>query len=208
MITRQQLIETIKRTLAGGTPSDDFDILDEEVNILISEGIATAAKKSMIDGMNMEDVKVISDGFYTTVKGIDVTEDADTKDYKIQLPSIPVGTAYGDGVATLSFIMDNGLSKNAIKVSLNELAYFEGLPTLKNKVYYWTEGSIIWAKSKMDISKYKASLRMVRTMDTSLGSTLNVPPDYIPIIRDYCLQVLMKNIQIPKDEFNDNLKQP
>ena len=203
-MTRSQLIELVRRQASGGQPTDDTDFTDGLVNIWVNQGIALAARKNYTDGIQLDGIGYVNNGFYTTYKALPVTAD-ETFLWKIQLPEIPIGIGRNEGISTLQFKDENGvLSFPCIPMSQNQKGYFQTMRPIPNKTLYYYEGSSVFAISTILLSQYTASATIVSGGDSAdLSSQVNVPEDYMPIIVEYVGKQMAIQLSRPKDTAND-----
>lgn len=185
-MTRQHLVEQIRRQIYNGQPSDDAEITEGLVNRYIEEGIAVAAKQNYKENGAIEAVAYINNGFYTTFKGIAVTKDENFL-WKVTLPQIPLGIGYSEGVSTMVFKDSSGqVGIPVVWLSENQKSFIDSMRPVPNKILAYQEGIFVYAKSTILLSAYTVSVTMVSGGDaTNLTSTLNVPPDYVPTIIEF-----------------------
>ena len=206
-MTRNIFIERILRQIYNGQPSDDSSITYSLVNQWLNDAIGLAAKKNYTDGIQMDGIAYVNNSFYTTFTNLDIAaEPVDTVTYSVDLPQIPVALGKNEGIATLQFVGDKRTSQTAIPLSMNQGSYIEQLRTIQNKIIYWIEGKNIYIKSAIQLTSYKATIRMVSGGDsTDLGSTLIVPDDYVPMIVEYIKGQLAFERSRPIDTSNDGV---
>ena len=206
-MTRNIFIERILRQIYNGQPSDDSSITYNLVNQWLNDAIGLAAKKNYTDGIQMDGIAYVNNSFYTTFTNLDIAaEPVDTVTYSVDLPQIPVALGKNEGIATLQFVGDKRTSQTAIPLSMNQVAYIEQLRPIQNKILYWIEGKNIYIKSAIQLTSYKATIRMVSGGDsTDLESTLIVPDDYVPMIVEYIKGQLAFERSRPIDTANDGV---
>ena len=206
MSTRRQFIERIRRQIYGGQPTDDASITVGLVNSYLNDGIAVAAKSNYVDSVKMDGVAYINNSFYTTFKGLEIVEDENFL-YRITLPQLPVGVGRNEGVATLQFKGAEGqTSLPAVAMTQAQKAYYQSMPSIPNKILYYSEGKYLYAISTIDLYRYTATVTMVSGGDaTDLDSTLNVPDDYFPAIVEYIKAQLLLEQSRPQDTSNDGV---
>lgn len=213
MATRGAFIESILMQLYGGKPTDDAEITYNLVNLYLQEGIATAAQAAYKNSIQIDGVGYINNGFYTTFSGLSISIDSsDNQCYVFSLPEIPVGISANMGIAEVRFKGSGMTSLPGIPLSINQWGYFDSMRPIPNKIMILPEGKYVRAKTPLVLSNYTATVKMVSGGDVSnLNSELNVPPDYLPIVRDYIVQKLLGERSIAQDNVNDgqdqNLKQ-
>lgn len=203
-MTRSQLIEQIIRQVYGNQPTDDAAITPNLVNQFINQGIGIAVKLNYKDAIQMDGVGYVNNSFYTTFKGLSITQDENFK-WKMTLPSVPLGVGKDEGISTLVFKSNDGkVSLPVIWLSQNQVTYYQSLPTIPNKILAYSEGSFVYALSTLLLDKYTATVTLVSGGDsTDLNSTLNVPDDYISVITEYAVKSLMAARAQIQDSAND-----
>lgn len=208
-MTRYALIERILRQIYNGQPSDDSSITYNLVNQWLNDAIGLAAKKNYTDGIQMDGIAYVNNSFYTTFTNLDIAaEPVDTVTYSVDLPQIPVALGKDEGIAMLQFVGDKRTSQTAIPLSMNQVAYQEQLRPIQNKILYWIEGKNVYIKSAIQLTSYKATIRMVSGgISTDLNSTLNIPDDYVPMIVEYIKAQLAFEKSRPIDTNNDGVDQ-
>lgn len=212
-MTRGAFAESILMQIYGGKPSDDAEITYNLVNLYIAEGIGLAAQAAYKGAIQMDGVGYVNNGFYTTFSGLTITQDStDNLCWVFTLPEIPVGISANMGIAEVRFKANNQTSLPGIPLSMNQWGYFDSMPVISNKLLYLPEGKVVRTKSTIILSNYTATVKMVSGGDVSnLNSELNVPPDYLPVIREHVYNQLIKERSIPQDTVSDgtdnNLKQ-
>lgn len=210
---RGQFLESILMEVYGQKPTDDSEITYNLVNLYCSEGIGVAAQTAYKGAIQLDGVGYVNNGFYSTFSGIAISQDStDNLCYKFELPEIPVGIGNSMGMAEVRF-KDNGFtSLPGIPLSMNQWGYFDSMRPIANKILYLPEGKFVRVKTPLILTDFTATVKMVSGgVASDLNSELNVPPDYLPVCRDYIIQKLMAERMIPTDEVNDgrdsNLKQ-
>jgi len=212
-MTRGAFAESILMQLYGGKPTDDSEITYNLVNLYIQEGIGLAAQAAYKSAIQIDGVGYVNNGFYTTFSGLAIIQDStDNLCWKFDLPEIPVGISANMGVADVRFKSDSFTSFAAIPLSVNQWSYWDSMKPIPNKIMYLPEGRIVRVKTPLIMSSYTATVKMISGGDaTNFNSELNVPSDYIPIIRQHVYEQLLKERTIPMDNISDgqdnNLKQ-
>lgn len=201
---RSQFIEQILRQVYGTYPSDDSSITPLLVNQYIDQAIAFAAKNNYTDNLKLDGVAYINNSFYTTFKGLAISND-ERGLWKITLPQVPVGIGANEGISTLVLRDSQGnLSQPLIPLTENQKTYFQSLQNLPFKTLYYVEGNRAFIVSNLALSNYTATVTLVSGGDsTDLTSNLNVPGDYIPVMIEYIQKQLLLMKGQPKDLTND-----
>ena len=184
-MTRKIFIERTLRQIYNGQPTNDASITDNLVNAWLSDGIGVAAKNSYKENYQLEGIGFVNNSFYSTFKGIVVTED-EYNLYKFNLPEIPVGIGANEGVRVIFKNANNELSFPAVMLTQNQVGVQRQMRTIPNKIYCYTEGGFGYAITYLQMYNYTATVTMISGGDsTNLDSQLNVPPDFLPIIVEY-----------------------
>jgi hypothetical protein len=205
-MTRKHFIERIRREIYGEMPRDDASITEGLVNNLLNDAIAVAAKTNYSDSIRMGDIGHVNNSFYIKFKNIAVTQSENFL-WKVQLPQIPVGIGANEGVSVLTFKGADGvLSQNCVPLTQNQVTFIENVRKPQNKILYYSEGDSLYVFSTIVLSAYTANVTMVSGGDsTDLNSTLNVPPDYYPIMQEYLLKQLSFEQSRVRDVTEDGL---
>lgn len=203
-MTRLEFIQRLRRQVYGGFPTDDSTITDNLVNKWVTDGTAVAAKKNYTDNIQLEGIGFVNNSFYTTFKGLAITEDEQFL-YKCTIPNIPVGIGSVDGISKAVFKNTNGsLSFPAVIMSETQVSIQRQMRPIPNKILCYPEGTFFYAVTPIILTSYTVSLTMVSGGDdTDLDSVLNVPSDYIPLIVEYVKSQLVFERAQPQDLAND-----
>lgn len=204
-MNRRTYIEMVRRQIYGGQPSDDATITVNLVNVWLPMATASAAKQNYKENIAIDGINYVNNSFYTTFKGLPVTNDEQFL-WKIQLPSIPIGIGTSEGASTLVFkdSATSQISYPGIWLSQNQLSYARGMRAIPNKVLIYSENQYVYAISTILLSDYTATVTMISAGDSSdLGSTINIPDDYFPLIVEFLKQQFTFSLSVPVDNAND-----
>jgi hypothetical protein len=204
-MTRKVLIEQIRRLYYGGTPSDDSNLTEKEVNHYINQAIAYIAKVNYTDSIKIDGIETVSDAFYTTFKNLLVAKDNDTGYYYATLPQPPIGLARGYGISSVTFPINTGLAKAPTAVSPREVDYIEQIKLPPSKIFYWAEGNKLWMKSYTNLIGKYAIVRMISAENSDMTAELNVPSEYISDMINWIMNQLRVRKQMPEDTTNDGI---
>lgn len=203
-MTREVFIERHLRQLYNGQPSQDANITDNLVNSWLSDAIGVAAKQNYKDNFQIDGVGFVSNSFYTTFKGLSISEDERFL-YKAELPQLPLGLGAVDSISRVLFKNDKDeLSYPAILLSEHQVSLSRSMRPIPNKIICYPEGGFLFMLTELLMNKYTASVTMVSGGNgTDLNSTINVPDDYIPLIVEYVkAQLSFEKAQL-QDQSND-----
>jgi len=203
-MTRQHLIERILRQVYGDQPRDDSSITYNLVNEWMNTGIGIAAKQNYKESIQLDGIGYVNNSFYTTFKGLEVEADENFT-WKITLPQLPFGIGRNEGISTLQFKDANGkVSLPCIPLSENQKGYYQRMRPIPNVILFYPEGTFLYALSTIILSNYTATVGMISGGNSNdLTSVLNVPDDFISIITDYCVKMLMLERAQQQDISND-----
>lgn len=202
---RDIFIEQLRRQIYSGFPSDDADITINLVNVLIEPAIGIAAQACYDKNVAIEGVGFVNNGFYTTFKGLTITQDGNFL-WKTELPEIPQGLGAVDGISRF-VVKDNStpqISYPVLLLSENQVSIERGMRSIPNKVIGYPEGKYLYIESTLILSVFTGQITMISGGDkTDLISELNVPPNYLPIMQEWIIKQLMSERLAPKDLSND-----
>lgn len=203
-MTRRAFIQRVRRQIYNGEPADDATITIGLVNNYLNDAIAVAAKANYKDNITIDGIGYINNSFYSRFSGIAITSDGNFT-WRITLPEIPIGIGQNHGISTLQLLDDqNNITRPLIPLSENQRTYFQGMQPIPNKVLYYYEGTYAYILTTLILTSYTARVTMVSGGDSSdLGSTLNVPSDYFPIMMEYLQKQLLLEKAQPLDSTND-----
>ncbi len=201
---RGDYIERVLRLIYGGYVTDDSEITIGMVNNLLPDAIATAAKQCYKDAIMVDGIGYVNGSFYTTYKGIVPSFDEKYL-WKVELPEIPVGIGENYGISTI-ILKDSAknLTYPLIPITENQKTFFQTMRQIPNKTLFYYEGKFAYIVSTLMLNQYTTSVTMISGGDpTDLNSTLNVPPDYFPIMDQYLLTKFGASRLQQKDVTND-----
>lgn len=202
-ISRYELAERIQRVIYNGLPTDDATITIPVINLWINDALAATAKKNYAESLQIEGIAYINNSFYTTYKGIAITQDEEGL-WKFSLPQIPLGLGRNEGISTVQFKREGKVSLTAIPLSQNQVGYVDTLKVIPNKTFYWNEGQTVYVKSLLLMNLYTATVRMISGGNSSdLDSVINIPDDYVADVIGYVVKFLMTERSQPLDLTND-----
>lgn len=208
-MTRGAFIEQVLIEVYGELPTDDAEVtIDMINNAWLNAAIGTAAKACYKEAIQIDGIGYINNSFYTTFSGLAITsDDTDNLCYKLTLPEIPVGIGRNEGISSLRFKDSSGfVSLTAIFLSIAQQAYADSMPSIPNKILAWPEGDTIRMKTPLQLFNYSGVVKMASGGDAAdLNGTLNVPPDYLPIMTDYIKQQIAFMKSQPKDLQSDGV---
>lgn len=205
-MTRRAFIESIRRQIYGGQPSDDATITINLVNLWLNQAIAVAAKTNYKEAIALDGIGYTNNSFYSTFSGIAITQSG-TNLWKMTLPEVPVGVGRNEGISTVQVYDSSGnLSQPLIPISENQRTYYQNMRNIPNKVIYYYEGNLLYIPSTILLSAYSGKITMISGGDsTDLNSNLNVPQDYFPVMVEYLKQQLVFERMQPVDLQNDGV---
>ncbi len=204
---RGTFIELLRREIYGGQPDDDSNITVGFVNTWLESAMAYAAKTNYTDNAQLEGIAFVNNSFYTTFKGITVIEDEQFV-WKLEMPSIPLGIGYSEGISTLQFKDSSSaqISQTVVWLSENQRTFAPGMRPMPNKLLAYSEGKFVYVMSTILLSAYTANVTMISGgVSSDMDSELNIPPDYQPLVIEYIKKQLLFEVSQPVDTTNDGL---
>ena len=204
-MTRRQYIEQIRRLIYNGLPDDDATITVGLVNQYLNQAIGVAAKQNYKENIAIDGIGFLNNSFYTKFTGVTIASVGNFL-WRMTLPEVPLGVGANEGISVLELVdPDTGqVTRPFVSLSENQRSFYVGMKPIPNKVLYYYEGEYLYAISTLLLNSYTANVTMASGgVSSNLDSTLNVPPDYIPIMTDYLKQQLILERMQPKDVQND-----
>lgn len=193
--------------IAGGMPSDDFPVTLQEINLWIDQGIAASAMKNYGDGVQIDGFEFIGDAYYCTFRNLNLVQDTTSLYYHTTLPTAPVGVPRGYDI-TDAYIQQpqGGYGKPMVRVTPQQLGFYDDLPKPKNSIEYWVENTTLFVKTDLPLllTGSKVAVRMIGSAgDRSLTAEVLAPQDAIPYIVEYIMKIFVPTDSAPKDTMND-----
>ncbi len=204
-MVRRTFIEQFWRLIYGDQPPSEANITIGLVNTWLESATAYAAQQNYLDNEKLEGISYVNNSFYTKFSGIAVTSDEQFL-WRVELPQIPVGIGYSEGISKLQFKDSNSnqISQTVVFLSQNQTTYFGNMQPIPNKLLAYSQGKYIYIVSTIMLSQYTANATMVSAgTSTNLDSELNVPANYHPFMIEYLKKQLMFERQVPVDVTND-----
>lgn len=204
-MTIRAFIEAVRRQIYGGQPPSEASVTIGLVKNYLPDAIGMAAQACYKNSLQFDGIAYINNSFYQTFKGLEVVEDEQFI-WRVDLPHIPFGIGTSEGISTL-ILKDNEsrqLTFPFIWLSENQRTVFRGMRAIPNKILAYSQSDSVYILSTLTLSDYTAQATMVSGGDMDdLSNELNVPADYIPIMRDYLFQKFMLQRMQPQDVLND-----
>lgn len=208
-MTRAQFIERVRRQIYNGQPSDDATITVGLVNNYLSDAIAVAAKTNYKDNVNLDGIGYLNGSFYTRFTNLSISASSPLQ-WRVTLPEVPLGIGRNEGISTIELKDSQGnITRPFIPISESQKTYYQDMQAIPGKILYFYEGSLLYILSSIQLNPYTINVTMASGGDSSeLSSTLNVPPDYFPIMMEYLQRQLLMELSQKVDASNDGLDAP
>lgn len=206
MITRKNIIDRIRRAIYGGIPPDSAEITVNLVNSYLNDGIAAAAKKNFQENFAVDQIGSVADGFYMTFSPFTISHDDVTGYYGFDAPQMPLSLPAGINVSNLFVVMPSKIKVECSRITTRDLQVMFEVPMDTREIYYWLEGMKVMLWSKGDITGSKAYMRMPYAESSDLNAAINCPPDMIPDVTGYVLQMLGVQAQEAPMTQNENVE--
>jgi len=172
---------------------------------MLQDAIALAAKTNYNEALKIGEIGYVNNSFYTTYKDLAIVND-EVFLWRIELPEIPLGIGYNEGVSTL-ILKDSDsrqLTYPMVWLNENQRTFQRSMRPIPGKTLAYSEGKFIYIISIVILNYYTAQITMISGGDsTDLFSELNVPPDYFPVMMDYLVKQLMFARNVPVHATND-----
>ena len=203
---RGAYIELIRRQIYGGMPGEDAEITVSLVNTWLPQAIGYAAQKNYTNNLKIEGIAFVNGGFYTTFKSLPITKDENFL-WKVELPEIPPGIGYNEGISTVVFKSDLGeVSYPVVMMNQNQASVSKGMRPIPNKLLGYQNGKYIYVLSTVKLTQYTATATIISGgVSTDLNSELNVPPDYLVDVTEYIKNQLAFERAQPQDVNPDGI---
>ncbi len=202
---RNAFIELISRQIHGSFAPDDTVITNNYINTLLEPAIGVAVQKCYSDNLSIDDVGYVNNSFYITFKNLSISSDGNFV-WKVTLPDLPMGLGAIDGISR--FVIKDDVSPQTsypvVLMTEAQVSIYKGMRTIPNKVLGWPEGEFLYILSTLLLNQFTGQVTMISGGDsTDLGSELNVPANYLPIMQDWIIKQLMILKSQPVDVVND-----
>lgn len=203
-MTVRAFIEAVRRQIYGGQPPSEASVTIGLVKNYLGDAIGSAAQACYKNAIAIDGIAYINNSFYTTFKSLSISEDEQFV-WEISLPHIPFGLGATEGVSTVVIkdFESRQLAMPVVLMTQAQVSIHRGMRKIPNKILGYSQGSSIFLESTLILSEYTAQVTMVSGGTLDLSSELNVPGDYIPIMRDYLYQKFMMQRGAPQDVLND-----
>lgn len=204
---RRTFIERVRRLIYNGQPPADATITIGLVNNYLEDATAYAAQTNYKQNTAIDGISYVNNSFYTTFKNLTVVADEQFL-WKVTLPHLPVGIGATEGISTLQFkdSSSNQISQPVVFISENQRSYYQNMRQIPNKLLAYPQGEFVYIISTIMLSAYTAMVTMISGgVSTDLDSTLNVPPDFFPIMMEYLQKQLLIEKAQPVDATIDGL---
>lgn len=205
MATRRLFIERALRQIYGGEITDDSTITFNLVNTWLEDAIGIAVQANQKANLQIDGVNYINNSFYTRFRGISISSDG-VNAWKLTLPQIPMGVGATEGVSKIELTDGNQVALPVVMLTENQSTFYKSMRPIPNKIIGFYEGEFAYIFSSLILTPYTANVTMISGGDsTNLDSTLNVPPDYWPVMVEYIQKQLMIERNQPVDNQNDGV---
>jgi hypothetical protein len=206
--TRYQYCEAIQRALAGGFVSDDSELTIPLINFYLNSAIGYAIKANYKEEIQLNGVEAVSDAFYATFTGMNITKDNATGWYNISLPQQTVGVGAGWDISSFIMVTGSGAKIIAYPITNREIAFLYETPAGCKDVFFWTVKDKMNIHACKDLTKYKGIVTMLVSQSTDLNESISVPDGYMPLIVEYMTKTLGVMMNMQMDISSDGVDTP
>ena len=206
-ITKQVLIERIRRHIANDFPSADFSTSENEVLLYIDQALAFNLVGQVYNAAKVEGNICVPEGYLTTYSIGNLSQDSVTKDWYGTLPQPPISLPLGYSLDYAYFADSvNGKGRSIFLIKQKRVAFRDNLPNPLG-VRAWVEGNRIWLAASDGSSLLNQTLyvRMANTSTSSLTDVVALPDDAIEGIFNNVVAKLKDRLQLPKDVVQDDI---
>lgn len=206
-ITKQVLIERIRRHIANDFPSADFSTSENEVLLYIDQALAFNLVGQVYNAAKVEGNICVPEGYLTTYSIGNLSQDSVTKDWYGTLPQPPISLPLGYSLDYAYFADSvNGKGRSIFLIKQKRVAFRDNLPNPLG-VRAWVEGNRIWLAASDGSSLLNQNLyvRMANTRTSSLTDVVALPDDAIEGIFNNVVAKLKDRLQLPKDVVQDDI---
>lgn len=203
--SKAQLIERIKKHIAGDFAGNDFKITDNEILLYIDAGIPFVLKGQMFENVKITGVFEVPDAYLVTYLISPLTRNTPTNEWVGTLPQTPLALPTGYNI-TDAYISQVGSSNQSIFITSNKRTpYRNNLPKPSglfarveyNKIY-------LQAPNGMPLSGQNLYVQMPISRTDSVNDPMNIPDDAIQPLFDYVVGKIAQRFSLPKDIIQDN----
>jgi hypothetical protein len=204
--SKAQLIERIKKHIAGDFTGNDFKITDNEVLLYIDAGIPFVLKGQMFENVKITGVFEVPDAYLVTYLISPLTRNTPTNEWVGTLPQTPLALPTGYNI-TDAYISQVGSSNQSIFITSGKrVPYRNNLPKPSglfarveyNKIY-------LQAPNGMPLSGQNLYVQMPISRTSDVNDAMNIPDDAIQPLFDYVVGKIAQRFSLPKDIVQDNL---
>lgn len=202
--------EMVQRRLQNDFPNSESTVTDNEIFAYLFPAIAQVVTAMAAQYYAVEGVFPDMNSFNLTYKfdlATAVTKDADTGDYFLTLPQVPVGLPEGVSIKSPTLIGGGRRSYPLIYLAGYARNYGLKMPTPAYGGYWYNEGSklVIITDEDLKTSGKKLSVTMLATRGQSDTDAMNLTDDAFAGVFDMVVAKLTQRIMQPQDLQNDGV---
>lgn len=209
-LTYDTFIERIKKRLANGWPNIKFSITDNEILMYVYEATATAITMLSTQGLKLDGIRAVPEGFLTTYKiaASSFVQDTNTSYFSVAMPAPLINLPLGYSISEPYFAGAGVPGLPIILVHARQKGFWNKIPTPDYGVYAWVEGLSFIMDGRglnLALSGQTLYLRMLspRSATGNTSDVMTMPDEAIKMVFDLVIDELTKRLQTPKDKTND-----
>lgn len=199
LTTKYKLCEQSQRLILGGQPTQDREILIQELVVMLEQAFATVIRRRYFESKNMGEPYINGNFIFP----FSITVNKDTTGYYLEIPETSVSLP--NDIQIYSVYGKAGTSYIPVAVGFDEM--FKGLDAgeLEGKAGYYIEGSKIRFSNMNARNKPESiNVRIVApTGDVGLEDSMSIPEDIQLEIVTMTVQLYSVQQQGEKDEISD-----
>jgi hypothetical protein len=209
-ITWGVFCERINRRLFNGWKSISENVTANEILLYAYEAIATVITRMSNEGLMLDGVRRIPEGFITTYRFTTFTKDQVTGKYTITLPAPPVNLELGYSIVEPYFAAGGNVSYPLVAVHPYQRSYYNKIATPNVGAFYYVENSVMYIDSNaVDLKNagYTLCVPMLspRSATGNDTDTMNLPDDAFNMVFDMVIEKLTGREAVPQNLVNDGV---
>lgn len=203
--TRYLIAEQAQRILNGGATTSDTEVRLEELVIFVDQAFASFIKTAYFENRNDGENYVNGTFIYSFVE--DVKFDNIRKRYYANIPSAYVNLPNGIGLYSVHPVEDDTDSFIPINTMFLSLGSGLTVSTMQGRKSYFIENKKIYlANLSPDFCTKQIIMKLVGGMQSDEEFDFDISMDMQGQIAQGVVELYMAQLQTPKDEITDNVK--
>jgi hypothetical protein len=211
-ITYAVAVERIKRRIFNGWPTVAENLSNNELLLYLYEAIALVMVQTSNNGLQVDGIRSIPEGFITTYKFTSFTKDTLTGYYTFILPHAPIGLPLGYSILSPYFASASGTSYPLIAVHPYQRGYYDKIASPKYGIFYFVENNDFYIDFRgadaMAVGTLYVPMLSPRPQTGNDTDLVNLPDDAMSMVFDIVVNKLTQRLKAPQDNLNDGVYDP